>query len=320
MGAQNIKNVTCIGGGTIGASWAVCFAMNGLAVKLYDISDEALEAARMLIMHSAETLKKCEVLDLNGHMALLNRMIYTTDIEFALEGVDYIQESTPENFKVKHRTVEAIEAYAPVTAICGSSTSRMRISDICKFARHKERYIVTHPYNPPHLVPLVELAKGPDTSPETEQTTYDFFKRLNKEPIILKKESLGFVGNRYQAVLDREMADLVGRGVVSLEDANKAISYGPGFRYSVMGPTMVYDLGSAAGLRGLVQNMDGSGINLLEDVANWTVNPHAPNPNYYDEVDEMWSGLPDGAGQTRESAAAWRDQMLIAQLRLHGKL
>lgn len=320
MQASQIKNVTCIGGGTIGASWAVCFSMNGLNVMLYDISAQALDAARHLVVRSADVLYANEAIDRDGYDALLSRVTYTTDIKFALQNADYIQESTPENLPVKHKTVESIEAYAPKDALCGSSTSRMRISDICANAVHKERYIGAHPYNPPHLVPLVELSKGPDTSPETEQTVYEFFQRLHKEPILLKKESLGFVANRYQAVLDREMADLVGRGVVSLEDANKAITYGPGFRYAIMGPTIIYDLGSATGLRGLSSNMAGSNINLLEDVAAWTEDPYPKDDAYYDAVEALRDTLPEDAGRTRDEVSAWRDKMLIAQLKLHKKL
>lgn len=318
--ALQIQNVACIGGGTIGSSWAVCFAMNGLDVILYDISDAALAAAEKNIKNSALTLLENNVLSQVEYEEMLKRVRYTTDIQEALVNADYIQESTPENLPVKHKIVDAVEAFAPETALCGSSTSRIKISDISANATHKERYIVTHPYNPPHLVPLVELCKGPDTSGETEEVVYDFFKRLKKEPIILKKESLGFVANRYQAVVDREMADLVIRGVVSLEDANKAITYGPGFRYSITGPSVIYDLGSAVGLRGLVQNMSGSGINLLEDVAQWTVRPVPEDDEFFDEVEELRRKLPDGVGETRESAAAWRDKMLINLLRMHKKV
>lgn len=320
MKAQNMKTVACIGGGTIGASWAVCFAMNALTVRIYDINDGALDAARAVIERSVDTLKGCGVIDAAGQRLLTDRISYTTDLKTALTDVDYVQESVPETLSIKHDIVSAIEAYAPDHAIVGSSTSRMKISDICVNAGHKERYIGAHPYNPPHLMPLVELSKGPDTSEETEKTTYEFFKLLKKEPICLKKESLGFVANRYQAVLDREINDLVGRGVVSLEDANKAITYGPGFRYAILGPTLVYDLGSAKGLRGLLDNMAGSNINLLEDVANWTENPHEPDPDFYDKVDAMREALPGEAGKSREDACRWRDEMLIGQLRLHGKL
>ena len=316
MKATDIKNVTCIGGGTIGSSWAVIYAKNGLNVKLYDINQGALDAARGVVERSAAVLKKAEVIDEAGEKALLGNIEYTMDIEYALKDADYIQESTPENPKVKHETVAKIEKYAPVDAIVGSSTSRMKISEIASEAEHKERYIVTHPYNPPYLVPLVELSKGPDTSDETAETLIEFFESIGKVPILLKKESYGFVCNRIQAVLDRELADLVGRGVVSLEDANKAVTYGPGMRYAIMGPTLVYDLGSATGLRGLSSNMAGSGINLLDDVAKWTVKPY-DQPDYYDWVDEMRSHLPEEAGTTREENAAWRDEMLIGILRLH---
>ena len=320
MNPQDIRTVACIGGGTIGSGWAVAFAMNGLSVSLYDVSEAALAAARAAIERSAAPLERCAVVDGPGRAALLGRISYTADLQSALERADYIQESVPETLSIKHQIVAAVEEYAPVTAIFGSSTSRMRISDICANAAHRERYIGAHPYNPPHLVPLVEISRGPDTSEETARTAYDFFKRIRKEPILLKKESLGFVANRYQAVLDREIADLVGRGVVSLEDANRAITYGPGFRYAVMGPSLVYDLGSPTGLRGLMANMAGSGINLLEDVANWTVDPNPTDPTYLDQVDAMRAALPGGAGASRESACQWRDEMLIAQLRLHNMI
>ena len=324
MNAGEIRNVTFLGGGNIGSSWAVCFAMNGLNVTLYDISDEALDTARKMIERSCDTLLQCGVLSHQQQAVLYERIRYTTDVEESLKHADYIQESVPENYQVKRLTVDNIEKYAPSTAIVGSSASKMRISDICANATHKERYISAHPYNPPHLVPLVELAKGPETSQETEDTVYEFFCSLKKEPIRLQKESYGFIGNRYQAVLDREMADLVGRGVVSYEDANKAITYGPGFRYAVMGPTLIYDLGNIKGTTALLSNVSASGINLLEDVASWTVNPHVktPDPEKTERliVNLRHSLLPEEAQTDREAAAIWRDKMLINSLQAHKKL
>ena len=324
MNANEIRNVTCLGGGTIGSSWAVCFALNGLNVTLYDISDGALDTARKMIECSCDTLLQCGVLNQQQHSELYDCIRYTTDVKEALKYADYIQESVPENYQVKHLTVDNIEKYAPPTAIVGSSASKMRISDICVNAIHKERYIAAHPYNPPHLVPLVELAKGPETAQATEDIVYEFFCSLNKEPIRLKMESYGFVGNRYQAVFDREMADLISRGVVSYEDANKAITYGPGFRYAIMGPTLIYDLGNTKGTTALLNNVSASGINLLEDVASWTVNPyvHAPDPEKTERliVNLRHSLLPEEAQADRKATAIWRDKMLINALKAHGKI
>jgi len=317
--ATEIKNVTCLGGGTIGASWAVCFAMNGMNVTLYDISDEALVYAKGLLERSARTLMECGVIDQSGCDELCSRVAFTKDVEESLKNADFIQESVPENIPVKHLTVDNIEKYAPVTAIVGSSASRMQIGDICANAEHKERYTGAHPYNPPHLVPLVEICPGPDTSEETVQTAYEFYKLMNREPIILHQPSIGFVGNRLQAVLFREMNDLVGRGVVSLEDANKAVTFGPALRWSIMGPSLVFDLGNAKGAAALGANVGGSGLNTLDYVATWTKNPHPGNPQ--ERIDELRKNvLPGEAGESREQAAEWRDKMLISALKAHGKI
>lgn len=319
MKANEIKNVTCLGGGTIGASWAVSFAMNGLNVIVYDITDEALAYAKGLVERSAKTLADCEVVDEKGAEELCARVSYTTNVEEALKNAQYIQESVPENLAVKHATVENIEKYAPADAIVGSSASRMQIGDICAPAQHKERYTGAHPYNPPHLVPLVEICPGADTSEETKETIYEFFKLLKKEPIMLHQPSIGFVGNRLQAVLFRELKDLVGRGVVSLEDANKAVTFGPGFRWGVMGPTLVFDLGNAKGIKGLGANVSGSGLNTLDYVATWTKNPHPAISA--ERIEELRRNvLPEETHESREAAAEWRDHMLIKALRAHGKL
>lgn len=319
MHAADIQRVTCLGSGTIGASWALCFAMNGLDVTLYNHREPSLNEAMGRVRAGAQTLFECGALP-GGVDALMERISTTTDLAGALRDAQYIQESVRENLEVKHSTVEAVETYAPADALFGSSSSRMPISDICAPARHKGRYIVAHPFNPPHLLPLVELCKGPDTAQETEDTVYAFFRRLHKEPIRLLKESHGFVANRIQTVVNREMADLVGRGVVSLEDVNKAITYGPGMRYAIMGPTMIYDLGSPDGLRGMDKIMNSSGINLLEETAVWTKNPYPRDDAYYAQVDEIRAHLPEGAGATREEITAWRDRMLIAQLREQERL
>jgi len=317
MKASDIKNVTCLGSGTIGASWALNFAMRGLNVTVYDISDESLANAKELLVKSLATMKLCGVFSQEACDEIIARVTYTKDLEASLKNADYIQESVPDRLDVKHEMVEAIEKYAPADALVGSSTSRQHISDICVNAEHKERYVGAHPYNPPHLVPLVELSKGPDTSLEALDTVYEFFKGIKKEPIRLYKEAHGFVGNRIQTIVSRELNDLVGRGVVSLEDVQKAITFGPGFRWAIMGPHLILDLQNPKGLSNMVVH---SGINLLEEVASWTKNPYPPtnSPERMTELRE--NVLPAGARESRENATVWRDQMLIVLLKAHGLL
>jgi len=312
MKASDIKNVTCLGSGTIGASWALNFAMRGLNVTVYDISAEALEGAKALIEKSVKTMKLCGALDDEACAKLFSNLTYTRDLATALENADYIQESVPDRLDLKHEMVAAIEKYAPVTAIVGSSTSRQYISDICANAEHKERYVGAHPYNPPHLVPLVELSKGPDTSEENLDTAYEFFSSIKKVPIRLYKEVHGFVCNRIQSVVGRELADLIGREVVSFEDAQKAVTFGPGMRWAVMGHHLTLDLGSPKGLAGMAP---ASGINILEDVATWTTSPY---PSYISQIPEARQNiLPEGIGNSREASIEWRDQMLLIILKAH---
>lgn len=315
MKASQIKNVTCLGCGTIGASWALYFAMRGLNVTVYDISDESFQRAKDLIESSLRTMEQCGALDQEHCQKILENLVFTKDIEAALKNADYIQESVPDRLDLKHEMVDAIEKYAPVTALVGSSTSRQFISDICANAAHKERYVGAHPYNPPHLVPLVELSKCPETPNEAIDTVYAFFKSIKKEPIRLQKETHGFVGNRIQSAVGRELNDLIGRGVVSVEDAQKAITFGPGFRWAVMGHHLVLDLGNPKGLAGM---KPASGINILEELADWTKSPH---PSFISQLPEARKNiLPEGVGESRESAMQWRDQMLLTLLRAHGLL
>ena len=315
MNASQIRNVTCLGCGTIGASWALNFAMRGLNVTVYDISDEAFDRAKTLVEESLNTMKQWGALDQEHCLQILARITYTKDIEEALKNADYIQESVPDRMDLKHEMVDAIEKYAPVTALVGSSTSRQFISDICVNAVHKERYVGAHPYNPPHLVPLVEISKGPDTDQEAVDAVYDFFKSLKKQPIRLEKESHGFVCNRIQSVVGRELNDLVGRGVISAEDAQKAVTFGPAFRWAIMGHHLILDLGNPKGLAGM---KPASGINILEEVATWTKNPY---PSFVSDLPQIRKNvLPEGVGQSRESAIQWRDQMLLTLLQAHGLL
>lgn len=315
MNASKIRNVTCLGCGTIGASWALNFAMRGLNVTVYDISDESFDRAKALIEDSLRTIQQWGALDEEHCQQILAKVTYTKDIEAALKNADYIQESVPDRLDLKHEMVDAIEKYAPVTALVGSSTSRQFISDICANAVHKERYVGAHPYNPPHLVPLVELSKSPDVSDEAINTVYDFFKSIKKEPIRLLKEAHGFVCNRIQSVVGRELNDLIGRGVISVEDAQRAVTFGPAFRWAVMGHHLILDLGNPKGLAGM---KPASGINILEEVATWTKSPH---PSFIPLLPEARKNiLPEGAGQTRESAIQWRDQMLLTLLNAHGLL
>lgn len=248
---MNNKKVACVGSGVIGASWAICFALKDLDVVVYDINDEVLSKAKTIIHDNLNILKENNVLDETRLQEVENHIKLTTSMEEAVRGACFIQESAPEHYDVKHQVVKEIEKYCLDDAIIASSTSGLLISEIAKNAKHPERFVGGHPYNPPHLIPLVEITKGEKTEEKYVQQAKDFYTFVNKEPVVLQKEALGFICNRLQMALYREVCHLVESGVCSVEDADKAVTFGPGIRWGIMGPSLIFHLGGgAAGVDG----------------------------------------------------------------------
>ena len=173
---MNNKKVACVGSGVIGASWAICFALKDLDVVVYDINDEVLSKAKTIIHDNLNILKENNVLDETRLQEVENHIKLTTSMEEAVRGACFIQESAPEHYDVKHQVVKEIEKYCLDDAIIASSTSGLLISEIAKNAKHPERFVGGHPYNPPHLIPLVEITKGEKTDEK-----YDDFDTIKEE-------------------------------------------------------------------------------------------------------------------------------------------
>ena len=171
---MNNKKVACVGSGVIGASWAICFALKDLDVVVYDINDEVLSKAKTIIHDNLNILKENNVLDETRLQEVENHIKLTTSMEEAVRGACFIQESAPEHYDVKHQVVKEIEKYCLDDAIIASSTSGLLISEIAKNAKHPERFVGGHPYNPPHLIPLVEITKGEKTEEKYVQQAKDF--------------------------------------------------------------------------------------------------------------------------------------------------
>ena len=320
MTIEQIKNVACVGGGVIGSSWAIQFAMRGLDVVLYDINDEQLEKSRAQMGKSLASLLRYKAIDEEKKAAILRRVTFTTSMESAVKDAQFIQESGPERLEIKQSILAQVEQYAAPQAIYASSTSGLLISDICAKAAHPERCIGAHPYNPPHLIPLVELTRCDKTDEAVVSLAYDFYQSIGKEAVLLRKECPGFIANRLQLALYREVQDLVMRGVCSVEDADKALVYGPGIRWAIFGHNMIMQLGNPGGLTGMVQMLGSSGDRWLEDMASWTHQPDNWAEVAQPGVDREMATFPDHIGHTNESCIAYRDQMLIDILKLHKKL
>ena len=321
MKANEIKNIACIGSGVIGASWATNFAMKGYSVSIYDINEEILANAKKHVEGNLEFLVKRGVLTKEAAESALNIVSYTTSIEEAVKNAQFIQESGPEKYEIKESILSEIEKYTKPDTIIASSTSGLLVTEIAKNAKHPERCVGGHPYNPPHLIPLVEITKGEKSNDEAVKCAYDFYKVLDKEPVILNKESLGFIANRLQMALSREIMDLAIRGVSSLEDIDKAMLYGPGLRLGIMGPILTLHLGGGeSGVKGMCEKIRDSSNLWLKDMAAWDTIPLEWPDVAQEGVLREIESRPVELGKTTQELIEFRDNMLIELLKLHKKL
>ncbi|GAB6155967.1 3-hydroxyacyl-CoA dehydrogenase NAD-binding domain-containing protein [Desulfosporosinus burensis] len=321
MKASDIKKVACIGSGLIGNSWALNFAIKGYEVNVYDIHIQQLDSAKALIGSNMDFLVSKDVLTKEQALESQNVINYMTDLAEAVGDVQLIQESGPEKYAIKQEILATIEENTSKDTIFASSTSGLLISEIAKNAKHPERCLGAHPYNPVHLIPLVELTKGPNTSDEVIKCTFDFYQSIGKEPILLQKEALGFIANRLQVALYREAVDLVIRGVCSVEDVDKAALFGPGLRFGILGPNMIFQLGGGThGIKGLLAHVGPSVELWWADMADWKKWPANWQDKSQDGVNQAMANRPQEAGNTTEEITFFRNDMLVDLLKLHKKL
>ncbi len=321
MKASDIKKIACIGAGVIGSGWATNFAVRGYPVVIYDIMQAQLAAAKDTVKDNVDFLVRKEVISPAGAEAAMALVTYTLDIEEAVKDVQFIQESGPEKYDIKQKVLAEVEKYAQPDAIIASSTSGLLITEIAKHANHPERCIGGHPYNPPHLIPLVEITKGEQSSMATLSCVKEFYSLLGKEPVILNKETLGFIANRLQMAISREIMDLVMRGVCTIEDVDKAMLYGPGLRFAIMGPILALHLGGGPqGAKGMLTKMREPGMMWLKDMASGTEIPEEWADIAHEGVLRELENRPAGFGKTDKDLIKFRDDMLIELLKLHKKL
>ncbi len=311
--ASDISKVACVGGGTIGFSWAALFAQHGLQVNIYDITRDALDWTMREIRSAYETLVAAGRMTEEEAAAAQSRIATTTDLAEALKDVDFVQESGPERYRIKREIYRELDRLSPAEVVLASSTSAMLMTEIQKATTHPERCVVAHPYNPPHIVPSVEIVGGEMTSAETVALTRDFMARMGRVPVVARKECRGHIVNHMQAVLYREALWLVGNGVASVEEIDLAFRTGPGLRLALMGPFAVGMLTSPGGLQDTM--VDRKLDHSLEDDIPSRVEREAPprSPELAREwakicVEQMEAEL---AGADMEQVKKWRDAKLL---------
>lgn len=321
MEAKDIRKVACVGAGVIGYSWALYYSLKELSVTVYDLTDEKLQLAKKRIHESLVNLKQNDVVSENEIDEIESRISYTTSMEEAVKDVQFITESGPENYEVKQKMAEEMEKYTSSDTIIASSTSGLLVTEIAKNAKYPERFIGAHPYNPPHLIPLVELTRGEKADDHVLEVAKEFYQMIDKEPVVLQKEALGFICNRIQMAVYREVCNLVMKGVCTIEDADKAVTYGPGLRWAIMGPSLVFELGGGEGhIDGLMKHLNPSISLWLHDMADFKNFPEEFPEIARKGVDEALKNRPKEIGNDDQSLAEYRDKMLISLLKLHNKL
>ncbi len=322
MKATDIKKVAVIGSSVIGSSFATNFAMKGYPVSVLDVDENALKTAEDFVTKNLQYLQEKDILTEADVQKALDQIIYTTSYEEALDGVQFIQECGPEKYEIKKAILTEAEKHISADVVYASSTSGLLMSEIAKVAQHPERCLGAHPYNPPHLIPLVELTKAEETSEEALTCAYDFYKLIGKEPIILNKEVVGFISNRLQMGVYREIMHLVMTGVCSVEDIDKALVFGPGLRWGVMGCLMCLEMsGGDGGISGLLEKMADGWEVWLKDMANWQDFPYEDWPEIVQEgINEEMANRDPEFGNDHESIIRFRDDALLELLKIHKKL
>jgi carnitine 3-dehydrogenase len=238
-----IRRIAIVGTGVIGASWAAEFLARGLDVVATDPAPKAEANLREYIDEAWKDLTSIGL----SKSASRDRLRFTTNMKEALSEADLVQENGPERPDFKIKLYAEMEEVAPVDSLFASSSSGITPSVIQSQCKHPERVVIGHPFNPPHIIPLVEVVGGSKTSPDAIQQAIRFYASIGKKPIHLKKELPGHVANRFQAALYREMLYLIEQGVLSVEDTDAAVCYGPGLRWGVMGQSLQWHLGGGAG-------------------------------------------------------------------------
>jgi 3-hydroxyacyl-CoA dehydrogenase len=305
-----IRRIAIIGTGVIGASWTALFLAKGLQVVATDIAPNAEAALRKFVETAWPALKRLGL----SPGASQSNLKFTAALAQAVAGADLVQENGPERIDFKKTLYGQLDEMLPPDVIIASSSSGLTMSEIQSGApSHPERCVIAHPFNPPHLIPLVEIVGGAKTSEDTIRRASDFYTSIGKRTVRLNKEVPGHVANRLQAALAREVYHLVAEGVVSAADVDTALCWGPGLRWGAMGNMMLNHLGGGpGGIEHFLQQFAGP------LTAWWKV---LGSPVLTPEVQKMLidSVHAEVGSRTIDELAAERDEVLLGLLELRTK-
>lgn len=307
--AKPIRRIAIVGTGVIGASWAAQYLARGFDVIATDPASDAEANLRKYVDDAWTVLNSIGL----SPGASRDRLEFTADMKKALAKADFVQENGPERVDFKIKLYADMDAVTPPDSLIASSSSTLTMSVLQSKCEHPERCVIGHPFNPPHVIPLVEVVGGAKTSPAAIEKALTFYKSIGKQAILLRKEVPGHVANRLQSALYREVLYLIEQGVLSVADADDAVSWGPGLRWGVMGPSLQFHLGGGAGG---IQHFIDHLLPAMEPL--WKV---LGTPGLTPEFKQRLAAgtLDEAAGRSVAQLAEAENEVLVGLLRLRAE-
>jgi len=299
-----VKHITCIGAGVIGSGWVAYFLARGYSVTAYDIDADALARLLGRVRDAWPLLERQGV----AHGASIDRITLTTDLSQALAAADFVQESVPERLDLKRQVLKRIDEATPSHVIVASSTSGISMTDMAQDTTGADRFVIGHPFNPPYLVPLVEVVGGKRSAPAAVRWAAEFYENTGKTAVTMNEEVPGFIANRLQEALWREALYMVQAGEATVSQIDNAITAGPGLRWAAIGPFLTAHL--AGGRDGIAGSMHRYGP---EAKINWT---RLQSPAYTEDLINLVAQQCEDAiaGEDIDTLIRLRDQALLDHL------
>ncbi|MEM0091953.1 MAG: 3-hydroxyacyl-CoA dehydrogenase family protein [Saccharolobus sp.] len=304
-----IRKVSVIGAGIIGAGWATLLSTKGYKTFLYTEKKETLEKGLEKIRGYLNVLKEVGMLN-DPIDEYMKNITPTIELNEAINDTDFVIEAIIEDYEAKKKLFNQLDNKLSKDVVIASSTSGLLMTEIQKaMLKYPERGVIAHPWNPPHLLPLVEIVPGEKTSKETLDQTRSFMESLDRIVVVLKKEVPGFIGNRLAFALFREAVNLVDEGVATVEDIDKVMTSAIGLRWAFMGPFLTYHLGGGeGGIEYFFSKGFGYGANeWMHSLAKWDKFPYTAVKKVIEQMKEY----EQIKGKSFQELSKWRDKMLI---------
>ena len=305
-----IRRIAIVGTGVIGASWTALFLAKGLQVVATDIAPNAEASLRKFVETAWPALKRLGL----SPGASQSNLKFTAALAQAVADADLVHENGPERIDFKQKLYGQLDELVPPDVIIASSSSGLKMSEIQSgAASHPERCVIAHPFNPPHLIPLVEIVGGAKTSEATIRRAAEFYTSIGQRTVRLNKEMPGHVANRLQAALAREVYYLVADGVVSAADVDTALCWGPGLRWGIMGNMMLNHLGGGpGGIEHFFQQFTGPMAAWWKTLGSPVLTPEVQKKL----IDSVHAEV---GSRSIDELEAERDEMLLGLLELRTK-